>query len=49
MRELPSIFDGTAKLKAWPQVDSKATLAPQVNLEEFLCQWKTINNVYPCL
>ena len=30
IRELPSIFDGSAKLKAHVQDDSKATLAPKV-------------------
>lgn len=32
IRELPSIFDGSAKVKAQPQDDSKATLAPKVHL-----------------
>lgn len=31
IRELPSIFDGSAKMKAQPQDDSKATLAPKVH------------------
>lgn len=30
IRELPSIFDGSARVKAQPQDDSKATLAPKV-------------------
>ena len=30
IRELPSILDGSARLKAQPQDDSKATLAPKV-------------------
>ncbi|XP_038689947.1 methionyl-tRNA formyltransferase isoform X2 [Tripterygium wilfordii] len=34
IRELPSIFDGSAKIKAQPQDDSKATLAPKINPEE---------------
>nr|AKF43270.1 protein pigment defective 194 [Erodium chrysanthum] len=34
IRELPSIFDGSAKLKAQPQDDSKVTLAPKVTPEE---------------
>jgi len=32
IRELPSIFDGSARAKAQPQDDSKATLAPKVPL-----------------
>jgi hypothetical protein len=32
IRELPSIFDGSAREKAQPQDDSKATLAPKVVL-----------------
>lgn len=32
IRELPSIFDGTARARAQPQDDSKATLAPKVRL-----------------
>ncbi|KAK1268423.1 hypothetical protein QJS04_geneDACA017637 [Acorus gramineus] len=34
IRELPSIFDGSAKLKAQPQDHSKATLAPKISPEE---------------
>ncbi|XP_058087354.1 uncharacterized protein LOC131234465 isoform X5 [Magnolia sinica] len=34
IRELPSIFDGSAKLKAQVQDDSKATLAPKIKSEE---------------
>ncbi|XP_060672403.1 uncharacterized protein LOC107416264 [Ziziphus jujuba] len=34
VRELPSIFDGSAKVKAEPQDDSKATLAPKITHEE---------------
>nr|AKF43279.1 protein pigment defective 194 [Hypseocharis bilobata] len=34
IRELPSIFDGSAKEKAQPQDDSKVTLAPKVTPEE---------------
>ncbi|KAI9085565.1 hypothetical protein K1719_032408 [Acacia pycnantha] len=34
VRELPSIFDGSAKVKAQPQVHNKATLAPKINPEE---------------
>lgn len=34
LRELPSIFDGSAKEKAEPQDGSKATLAPKINPEE---------------
>lgn len=32
IHKLPSIFDGSAKLKAQPQDDSKATLAPKVHI-----------------
>lgn len=32
IRELPSIFDGSARVKAQPQDHSKATLAPKVVL-----------------
>ncbi|CAL0303349.1 unnamed protein product [Lupinus luteus] len=32
--ELPSIFDGSARVKACPQDDSKATLAPKISQEE---------------
>lgn len=32
IRELPSIFDGSARLNALPQDDSKVTLAPKVML-----------------
>ncbi|KAL0015517.1 hypothetical protein SO802_002586, partial [Lithocarpus litseifolius] len=32
--ELPSILDGSAKVKAKPQDDSKATLAPKITPEE---------------
>ena len=32
IRELPSILDGSARLKAQPQDNSKATLAPKVIL-----------------
>ncbi|KAM7524260.1 hypothetical protein LguiA_014162 [Lonicera macranthoides] len=34
IRELPSIFDGSARVKAQPQDDSKATLAPKINPED---------------
>ncbi|KAK4416438.1 Methionyl-tRNA formyltransferase [Sesamum alatum] len=34
IRELPSIFDGSAKAKALAQDDSKATLAPKITPEE---------------
>ncbi|PON77441.1 NAD(P)-binding domain containing protein [Parasponia andersonii] len=34
IRELPSILDGSAKEKAWPQDDSKVTLAPKIAPEE---------------
>lgn len=34
IRELTSIFDGSAKMKAQPQDDSKATLAPKITPEE---------------
>ncbi|XP_066306800.1 uncharacterized protein [Miscanthus floridulus] len=34
INELPSILDGSAKEKAQPQDDSKATLAPKLNSEE---------------
>ncbi|KAL6615821.1 hypothetical protein ACP70R_038091 [Stipagrostis hirtigluma subsp. patula] len=34
LHELPSILDGSAKEKAQPQDDSKATLAPKLNSEE---------------
>ncbi|KAF8048251.1 hypothetical protein N665_2591s0006 [Sinapis alba] len=34
IRELPSIFDGSAKLKAVPQDDSKATLAAKIAPDE---------------
>ncbi|KAJ8759412.1 hypothetical protein K2173_006932 [Erythroxylum novogranatense] len=34
VHELPAIFDGSAKLKAQPQDDSKATLAPKITPEE---------------
>lgn len=32
IRELPSILDGTARARAQPQDDTKATLAPKVRL-----------------
>lgn len=32
--ELPSILDGSARVKAQPQDDSKATLAPKINPDE---------------
>ncbi|XP_019449712.1 PREDICTED: uncharacterized protein LOC109352261 [Lupinus angustifolius] len=32
--ELSSIFDGSARVKAYPQDDSKATLAPKISQEE---------------
>ncbi|XP_004511271.1 uncharacterized protein [Cicer arietinum] len=32
--ELPSIFDGSARVKAQPQDDSKATLAPKIGPDE---------------
>lgn len=31
IHELPAIFDGSARLKAQPQEDSQATLAPKVS------------------
>ncbi|KAK4557405.1 hypothetical protein RGQ29_007243 [Quercus rubra] len=34
IHELPSILDGSAKVKAKPQDDSKATLAPKITPEE---------------
>ncbi|TXG69980.1 hypothetical protein EZV62_004915 [Acer yangbiense] len=34
IRELPSIFDGSARVKAQPQDDSKATLAPKITPED---------------
>lgn len=34
IHQLPYIFDGSAKLKAQPQDDSKATLAPKISAEE---------------
>ncbi|KAL6845436.1 hypothetical protein ACP4OV_024931 [Aristida adscensionis] len=34
LRELPTILNGSAKEKAQPQDDSKATLAPKLNSEE---------------
>ncbi|KVH92397.1 Formyl transferase, C-terminal [Cynara cardunculus var. scolymus] len=34
LQELPSIFDGSAKMKAQAQDDSKATLAPKITQEE---------------
>lgn len=34
IRELPSILDGSARVKAQPQDDSKATLAPKVDFSE---------------
>lgn len=34
IHELPSIFDGYARLKASPQDESKATLAPKLTPEE---------------
>ncbi|KAF7822291.1 methionyl-tRNA formyltransferase-like isoform X1 [Senna tora] len=34
VRELPSIFDGSARLKAHPQDHTKATLAPKISPEE---------------
>ncbi|KAK7265970.1 hypothetical protein RIF29_18607 [Crotalaria pallida] len=34
IRELPSIFDGSARVKALPQDHSKATLAPKISPEE---------------
>ncbi|KAJ4706962.1 putative Methionyl-tRNA formyltransferase [Melia azedarach] len=34
IRELPSILDGSARVKAKPQDDSKATLAPKITPEE---------------
>lgn len=37
IRELPSILDGSARVKAKPQDDSKATLAPKVDFSDFLC------------
>ncbi|XP_024020369.1 uncharacterized protein LOC21399485 [Morus notabilis] len=40
IRELPSILDGSAKGKASPQDDSKATLAPKIEPEE---SWLSFN------
>ncbi|GAV75824.1 Formyl_trans_N domain-containing protein/Formyl_trans_C domain-containing protein [Cephalotus follicularis] len=40
IRELPYIFDGSARIKAQPQDDSKATLAPKVIPEE---SWLSFN------
>ncbi|KAI9085637.1 hypothetical protein K1719_032480 [Acacia pycnantha] len=34
VRELPSLFDGSAKVKAQPQDHNKATFAPKINPEE---------------
>lgn len=34
IHELPSILDGSARLKAQPQDDSKVTLAPKISVEE---------------
>ncbi|KAI8000841.1 Methionyl-tRNA formyltransferase [Camellia lanceoleosa] len=34
IHELPSIFDGSARVKAQPQDDSQATLAPKISSEE---------------
>lgn len=34
IRELPSILDGSARLKAQPQDESKVTLAPKITFEE---------------
>ncbi|KAL5743403.1 hypothetical protein ACOSP7_026256 [Xanthoceras sorbifolium] len=34
IRELPSILDGSARVRAQPQDDSKATLAPKITPEE---------------
>ncbi|XP_057447371.1 uncharacterized protein LOC130739149 [Lotus japonicus] len=34
IRELPSIFDGSARVKAQPQDDSKVTLAPKISPDE---------------
>ncbi|KAL9231291.1 hypothetical protein vseg_006536 [Gypsophila vaccaria] len=34
LRELPSILDGTASIKAQPQDDSNATFAPKISQEE---------------
>lgn len=34
IHELPSILQGSARLKAQPQDDSKATLAPKISVEE---------------
>ncbi|KAF5958406.1 hypothetical protein HYC85_005631 [Camellia sinensis] len=34
IHELPSIFDGSARVKAQPQDDSQATLAPKISPEE---------------
>ncbi|KAL5573914.1 hypothetical protein UlMin_023511 [Ulmus minor] len=40
IQELPSILDGSAKEKAWPQDESKATLAPKMTPEE---SWLTFD------
>lgn len=40
IHELPSIFDGSARAKAQPQDDSKATLAPKIMPEE---SWLSFN------
>ncbi|KAL6286745.1 hypothetical protein ACE6H2_011135 [Prunus campanulata] len=44
--ELPSIFDGSAKVKAQPQDDSKATLAPKIASEE---SWLSFDEEAPVL
>ncbi|ONI17341.1 hypothetical protein PRUPE_3G152400 [Prunus persica] len=46
IRELPSIFDGSAKVKAQPQDDSKATLAPKIASEE---SWLSFDEEAPVL
>lgn len=40
LRELPTIFDGSARVKAQAQDDSKATLAPKITPEE---SWLSFN------
>ncbi|KAJ4768862.1 Methionyl-tRNA formyltransferase [Rhynchospora pubera] len=46
IRELPFILDGSAKVKALPQDDSKATLAPKLTSEE---SWLSFDQEAPVL
>ncbi|KAG2715086.1 hypothetical protein I3760_03G060600 [Carya illinoinensis] len=46
IHELPSILDGSARLKAQPQDDSKATLAPKITPEE---SWLSFDEEAPVL